>query len=70
MRQLKLFQVFDTAENKVVEGAYYLNKVEAKKKRTELNSKEAEGNGKFRYIVQPGPDHKRNHLETKDKVTK
>jgi hypothetical protein len=57
MRQLKLFQIFDTAENKVVEESFFLNKAEAKKKRVELNGSEAEASGKFRYVVQPGPDH-------------
>lgn len=54
---VRLFQLYDSKENKIVEG-FFSNKPAAKTKRRELNefidNKEI-----IRFKVVPGPDHHR-----------
>lgn len=57
---MRLFQITDLHTRKPIEGLYFSNKRAAKAKRSELNGDlEAQFPPKFRYIVSPGPDHKR-----------
>lgn len=52
----RLFQITDTHTRKAVEGLFFSDKKAAKTKRIELN-----GDGSLRYVVSPGPDHRRYH---------
>lgn len=54
---VRLFQVFDSTDNKPVEG-FFANKQLAKEKRRELN-KFQDGKEIIRYKVILGPDHHR-----------
>ena len=57
--KLRLYQITDTAatgKNRVVPGAYFSDKGQAKAKRQKLNGNEGDGRN-LRYIVSPGPDH-------------
>lgn len=69
MRILKLFQLYDTQEEKVVPDSFFHDKMQAKKKRTELNGQQQEAEGKFRYVVTLGPDHRRYSSNTQEKVS-
>ena len=51
--KLRLFAIRDTQTNKLVSDVYYTSKPDAKRARDELN-----GPSK-RYVVSPGPDHRR-----------
>jgi len=53
----RLFQLFDTKENKVCDG-FYADKMVAKAERKRINQRDVQGNEQFRFIVQPGPDHR------------
>lgn len=52
----KLFQIVDTTTGKVVPDSYSQDKMKAKKARRELNEA---ANSPVRYIVSPGPDHRK-----------
>lgn len=52
--KLRLFALRDTASNKVVPDLYFGSKPEAKRERDRLN-----GGDSLRYVVVPGPDHRR-----------
>lgn len=58
----------DTSTNQTVPDLYFMNKVEAKKKRTELNGKEKETEGRFQFVVTLGPDHRRYSKQTQEIV--
>lgn len=51
--KLRLFALRDTQTNKLISDVYYASKPEAKRARDALN-----GTLK-RYVVSPGPDHRR-----------
>lgn len=59
---LRLYQIVDTTKNTPIQGVYFVSKVAAKKTRTKMN--EDESGSKLRYIVSPGPDHKRYQRST------
>lgn len=59
MPNLKLFQIYDTKTNSVVPATFFADKPLAKQKRRELNSVSPSGEETLRYIVVPGPQHKR-----------
>jgi hypothetical protein len=52
----KLFQIVDTTTGKVVPNSFFPDKMLAKKARRELNES---ANSPVRYIVSPGPDHRK-----------
>lgn len=52
----KLFQIVDTSTGKVVPDTFFKDKPNAKKARRELNES---ANSPVRYIVSPGPDHRK-----------
>lgn len=56
---VRLFQLFNTKENKPVENTYFSSKPAAKTKRQELNVRDPNGQELFQFIVIPGPDHHR-----------
>jgi len=56
---LKLYQITDTQTRKPIDGLYFADKKLAKAKRRELNGGAAPE--QLRYIVSPGPDHRRYH---------
>lgn len=61
MTKKKLFQITDTRTKKPVDGEYFDGKLEAKKRRQELNGATVEGStnpNTWPYIVSPGPDHR------------
>lgn len=51
--KLRLFALRDTQTNKLISDVYYASKPEAKRARDELNGISR------RYVVSPGPDHRR-----------
>lgn len=53
----RLFQITDTKTFKAVPNLYFSDKQAAKNKRRELNT---EHNADLRFIVSPGPDHKKH----------
>lgn len=53
---MKLFAIRDTSSNKLVPGEDFKSKPEAKRRRDELNE---EAGSKSRYVVTPGPDHRK-----------
>ena len=55
---MKLFQLYDTVDRKVVPDLFFENKQMAKTKRKALNMKNKEGEEILRYVVQPGPNHR------------
>lgn len=68
MRTLKLFQILDTEKNKILPDSFFTDKMQAKKKRTALNGIEAEQEGKFRFVVTLGPDHRRYSQQTQETI--
>ena len=56
MSQLRLFQIIDTSTKKPVPDSYFANKQLAKAERRRLNGDEDDG--KLRFVVSPGPDHR------------
>jgi len=55
---MKLFQIYDTTERKVVPDLFFENKQVAKTKRRELNKKTEDGEEILRFVVTPGPQHR------------
>lgn len=55
----KLFSVIDSTTGKTATEVFYENKMLAKAERTKLNGTDAEKEGKFRFVVGLGPDHRR-----------
>lgn len=53
---MKLFSIRDTASNQFVKGEDFKGKPEAKRRRDELNR---EAGSNTRYVVSPGPDHRK-----------
>lgn len=59
--KLRLYQITDTVSKKPIEGLYFSNKKLAKVKRRELNRNNeiATPSRPLRYVVSPGPDHRK-----------
>lgn len=55
---VRLFQLFDSKENKAGEE-FFSSKPAAKTRRRELNTFDSDGNEIIRFKVVPGPDHHR-----------
>lgn len=53
---LRLFALRDTDTGKLLPYTFFTGKPEAKRQRDELNQAE----GRQRYLVTPGPDHRRH----------
>lgn len=53
---MKLFSIKDTHTNKLLNGTYFPSKHLAKRERDRLNQ---ESGHDTRYVVTPGPDHRR-----------
>lgn len=51
--KLRLFAIRDTRSNKLIPDAYYASKPEAKRARDNMNGATS------RYVVAPGPDHRK-----------
>lgn len=56
--KLHLFAIRDTHTNKPVEGQLFASKPEAKRARDKLNQEG--GAESTRYVVTPGPDHRKS----------
>ena len=56
---MKLFQILDTSTRKVVPGAHFSDKEQAKRKRKELNPRDESGQEIMLHVVTYGPDHRK-----------
>ena len=56
----RLFQILDTSTRKPVPGLFFQDKPTAKHSRQQLNK---EAGATLRFIVSPGPDHRRYRRE-------